>query len=128
MIQAYLVRGRMTVKAENDSLRLTSPEMEVAYAKSMVEGYFFQQDSNMPTDIEDIAQKGISVRYINDDRVEINGIATNTAIRIYGINGMEYNNCSESVGDVIIISLKSLPPSTYIIKIEGLPPFKVLRR
>ena len=102
--------------------------MEVAYAKSMVEGYFFQQDSNMPTDIEDIAQKGISVRYVSDDRVEINGIATNTAIRIYGINGMEYNNCSESWGDVIIISLKSLPPSTYIIKIEGLPPFKVLRR
>lgn len=125
MTQAFLVPGQMTIKTEKDSLRLTSAKMEVAYEKRMVEGYSFQKDNDMPTDIEEITEKGISVRYLDEDRVEINGISTNTAVRIYGINGIEYKNLINGDNDTMVISLGSLPHGTYIIRIEGVGGIKV---
>lgn len=125
MTQAFLVPGQMKVKTEADTIRLTSSKMEVAYPKTMVKGYFFQKDNDMPTDIEEIQQKGISVKYLGEDCVEIDGISTNTAVKVYGINGIEYKNCCTSVGDAIVISLRSLPQGTYIIRVEGVGAIKV---
>lgn len=127
MTQAYLVPGRMIIRTETDSIRLTSTKMEVAYAKPMVEGYYFQRDDDIPTEIEEVRDKGIAVKYISKDKVEINGIATNTAVRVYGINGIEYKNCTNAEGDTIVISLASLPSGTYIIKIENIGTIKILR-
>ena len=127
MTQAYLVPGRMIIKTDSDSIRLTSTKMEVSYAKPMVEDYYFQRDDDIPTEIEEVREKGIAVKYISEDKVEINGITTNTAVRVYGINGIEYKNCTNAEGDTIVISLASLTPSTYIIIIEGVGTIKVRR-
>lgn len=127
MTQAYLVPGRMIVKADADSIRLTSEKMEVAYSKQMVEGYFFQRDDDMPTEIEAVAEKGITVEYLAEDKILIKGIATNTAVKVYGINGIEYKNSSSHFGDAVVISLKSLPRGTYIIQLKNIGAIKIKR-
>lgn len=125
MTQAYLVPGRMIVKTEGDLLRLTSEKMEVAYEKKMVEGYFFQRDDDMPTDIEQVMQKGITVEQMGEGKVVIKGMATNAAVRVYGINGLEYKNCTSKGDDAVVVGLGELPPGVYIINIEGVGAVKV---
>lgn len=124
--QAYLIPGRMIVRTEKDSIRLTSPMMEVAYPKTMVEGYFFQSDDDIPTEIEDVIASSLSVRHLNEDEVIISGIGTNVAVRVYGVNGIEHPATCEYIGEAVVVSLRNLPKGTFLIRIEGKQTIKVV--
>ena len=124
--QAYLIPGKMIVKTEKDSVRLTSPKMEVAYPKTMVEGYFFQSDDDIPTELEDVIASSLSVRHINEDEVIIAGVNPDAKVTVYAVNGIEYSQRCEPVGESIVVSLRGLPKGTFLIRIEGQQTIKVV--
>lgn len=124
--QSYLIPGRMIVRTEKDSVRLTSPMMEVAYPKTMVEGYFFQSDDDIPTEIEDVIESGMSVRHLSEDEVMITGIDAHVAVRVYGVNGIEHPATCEHIGEAVVVSLRNLPKGTFLIRLDGKETIKIV--
>lgn len=92
----------------------------------MVEGYFFQSDDDIPTEIEDVIASGMSVRHLSEDEVMITGIDAHVAVRVYGVNGIEHPATCEYIGEAVVVSLRNLPKGTFLIRLEGKETIKIV--
>ena len=69
-----------------------------------------------------------TVHWQGDDLIVISNAASNTLVRLYGIDGTMYPSCVNTIGDRIEISLAALPKGIYLLNINNQRTLKINRK
>lgn len=122
----HLIERPVICNTGDFKMRIVTPALSVDYDLSNVKKYYFEDVASSIGHLESDATT-IQVRYLNADCIEIRGVGINR-IGVFGINGIQYANCIESVGDGILVDLHSLENGLYLIKITNRQTIKILKR
>lgn len=108
------------------NLCLRAEGMASEFELSNVERFYFKEHSS------DISSPRAAEDYIilwqGDDLIVISTIASNTQVRLYGIDGTLYPSRVNANGEQMEVSLAGLPKGTYLLNINNSRTLKINRK
>jgi hypothetical protein len=101
---------------------------------SNVQEFYFQAESSVPTDINEIKPDGsvdtsakFVFRYVDGQTVSIEGSAAPDRVSVYALNGSLVSAQVDKSTNQVIVHLNSLPSGIYIIRANS-QSFKISKR
>lgn len=113
-IAIELAENPVTTFAE-DSLVITTADSQWSLFLAAVRMYTYE---SQPEGVDAVNATELLIR-MNSERLEIEGLADNTAVKVYSLDGKQVEGTRVLNGQSAVLNLTSYPAGTYIINAGG---------
>ena len=121
-----LLRDKPSATFVNDELWVEAGSFSTTYKRSSIAKFSFGwQDL---THIHAPSPHMMQITYTDNDRVQVHGIPTSSAIGVYSLDGRRLTPLLTPEPSGITIDLAAYPAGTYLITINHTQTFKIIKK
>lgn len=111
-----------------DSLCVESNDFGATYLRSSIAGFHFGWVAETPSSVASLPEHMVQIVYTDNNTVQVRGIDPASPVGVYGIDGCSIVAPITSEADGITISLAAFPAGIYLININNIQTFKIIKR
>ena len=122
------LKHKPQVKVTDTELVITCGDEVTGYIHDEIDKfYFIAYDAETGVD-EPMAENVVRITYLDESKVVVSGVNELQGVVLYGLDGRRIAAETEFEDDSVSVSLASLLPGTYILRISESTSFKLLKR
>ncbi len=123
----FFLKERPHVGINSKNFVITCGEEVTNYVHEEVRKFYFKPYS--ATNIEaPVTKNTIRISMLDQSKVVISGVKEPSKVRMYTLDGKSIAIETSTNDDTLTVSLDALTPGTYILNIDNIQTFKLLKR
>lgn len=111
-----------------NELVVEASDFSATYLRSAIADFHFGWYDPSTTSIDALPESAVQIVYTDENRVVIHGIDSATPITIYGIDGHRMTAHTSPSSNGIAIDLTAYPMGIYLININKIQTFKIIKK
>ena len=113
---------------KGDELLVDAATFSATYLRSAIADFHFGWYDPATTSIDALPESAVQIVYTDNDKLQVHGIAPTSTVDMYSLNGRRLSVSLIPEADGIAIDLTTYPMGIYLININKIQTFKIIKK